>query len=94
MDYDQVLHNRERFVAELKDIDSMASHLCGLCLGKLLDNVVMESGLSSKAREELRVTLSYGLGFLEKYFCNDSEITGLLRGLEGEIEEGLSRVSI
>jgi cobalamin biosynthesis Mg chelatase CobN len=88
LDYDQVLHNRERFVAELRDIDSMASHLCDLCLEKSLDNAVMESGLSSKAREELRVTCSYGIGFLEKYSCNDSEITGLLRGLEaGFIEQ-------
>jgi len=88
LDYDQVLHNRENFVAELKEIDNMASHLCGLCLEKSLESAVMESGLSSKAREELRETLSYGLGFLEKYSCNDGEITGLLRGLEaGFIEQ-------
>jgi len=88
LDYDQVLHNRESFVEVLKEIDRIASHLCGLCLEKSVDFAVMESGISSKTREELRETLSYGLDFLEKYSSNDAEITGLLRGLEaGFIEQ-------
>jgi cobaltochelatase CobN len=88
LDYDQVLHNRESFVEVLKEIDRIASHLCGLCLEKSVDFAVMESGISSKAREELRETLSFGLDFLEKYSSNDAEITGLIRGLEaGFIEQ-------
>jgi len=88
LDYDQVLHNRESFVEVLKEIDRIASHLCGLCLEKSVDFAVRESGISSKAREELRETLSFSLDFLEKYSSNDAEITGLLRGLEaGFIEQ-------